>query len=83
MEEEISSTDLMHLLGVMIGGTGMTDQVMFILTKFRRKFWSLIHLRRSGITGNHLYRLYCLMVRPVIETNSVVYHSMLTTTQAN
>ena len=49
--------------------------------KFRACFWSLIHLKRSGIHGTHLYRLYAALVRPVLEANSVVFHSMLTRNQ--
>ena len=78
----IHSSHPMKLLGFMIGQQGMHDQVHYIKDKFRRKFWSLIHLRRSGISGTRLFRLYTVMVRPVIETNSVVYHAMLTRSQA-
>ena len=80
---QIQSVDSMKLLGFMVSGSGMAAQVAFIKTKFRRKFWSLIHLRRSGIQGDHLFILYCLLLRPVIESNSVVYHSMLNRSQAN
>ena len=79
----IASASGMKLMGFMICGTGMNAQVAFIKDKFRRKFWSLIHLRRSGIGGDQLFRLYTVLVRPVIETNAVVYHSMLTTSQAS
>ena len=80
--ETISSQDSMKLLGFMLGTSGMSAQVDHIKRKFRHRFWSLIHLRRSGITGGHLYRLYTVFVRPVIETNSVVYHPMITKTQS-
>ena len=79
----IASKDHMKLLGFMVGNNGMSDQVNYIKTRFRRKFWSLIHLRRSGISGDRLYRLYAIMIRPVIEANAIVYHSMLTRTQAH
>ena len=79
----ISSTRSMKLLGFMVCGTGMSAQVAFIMDKFRWKFWSLIHLRRSGLGGDQLFRLYTVLVRPIIETNSVVYHSMLTSGQAS
>ena len=81
--ETITSVESMVLLGLALGGQGVNEQVKFIKDKFRRKFWSLIHLRRAGIAGDHLFKLYAAMVRPVIETNSIVYHSMLTATQAN
>ena len=78
----IQSVESMKLLGFMVSGSGMSVQVAFIKDKFRRKFWCLIHLRQSRIKGDHLFRLYCVIVPPVIETNSIVYHSMLTQTQS-
>ena len=79
--ELIHSTDSRKLLGFMVSSNGTCDQIQMIRNKFRRKFWSLVHWKRAGLSGNHLYRLYCTYVRPVIETNSVVYHSMLSKTQ--
>ena len=79
----LTSAGKLKLLGYVIGNApGAHAQVEFIRDKFRRKFWSLIHLRRSGFKGGRLFRVYCALVRPVIETNSVVYHAMLTGTQA-
>ena len=57
------------------------EQVEAILTGFRVRFWNLINLRRSGIKGTRLFCLYAALVRPVIETNHIVYHPMLTRTQ--
>ena len=76
--DTIESKDHMKLLGFMVGNNGMADQINYIKTRFRRKFWSLIHLRRAGISGDRLYKLYTIMIRPVIEANAIVYHSMLT-----
>ena len=64
---QIQSVDSKKLLGFMVSGSGMAAQVAFIKTKFRRNFWSLIHLRRSGIKGDHLFKLYCVLLRPVIQ----------------
>ena len=79
----LSATNKLKLLGYVIGSSpGAHAQVEFIREKFRRKFWSLIHHRRSGFKGKRLFKIYCSLVRPVIETNSVIYHAMLTRTQA-
>ena len=79
----ISSQDSMKLLGFMMGcSPGVTDHFEFLRAKFRARFWSLIHLRRAGISGMRLFRLYASLVRPALETNAVVFHSMLTQTQS-
>ena len=80
---EITSQESMKLLGFMLGsGTGVTDHFEFLRAKFRARFWSLIHLRRAGIAGMRLFKLYASLIRPVLETNSVVFHPMLTKTQS-
>ena len=80
---EIRSVAQVKLLGFILDSSlGMAGQVDMIKKKFRAKFWCLIHLRRAGISGSKLYKLYGTLVRPVIETNSVIYHSMLNKSQA-
>ena len=80
--EWIVSEDTMKLLGFVMNSAGtVTDQVAHIKAKFRAKFWTLIHLRRAGIKGLQLFRLCTSLIRPILETNSVVWHSMLTKTQ--
>ena len=77
--EAIVSTPTMKLLGFMLGeGASAAPQVAAIKTKFRARLWMLVHLRRAGIRGLKLFRLYSSLVRPVIESNAVVYHSLLT-----
>ena len=67
------------LLGFVIDNDGgMAGQVEMIKSKFRRRLWTLIHLRRAGVKGSSLYKIYSTLVRPIIEANSVIYHPMLT-----
>ena len=81
-QDTISNSDSVKLLGYTINSApGASGQVEAILNKFRVRYWSLIHLRRAGIKGGRLFRLYAALVRPVIEANNVIYHSMLTRTQ--
>ena len=47
----------------------------------RASFYSSRYLRRANIKGQHLFRLYTVFVRPVIEFCSIVYHSLLTKQQ--
>ena len=78
----IESQNTMKLLGYMLGtGPGASDHFELLRRKFRARFWALIHLRRTGIRGMQLYRLYAALVRPVLEANAVVYHPMLSVTQ--
>ena len=66
----IESVNAIKLLGFMVNSAGdMTDQCMYLKKKFRAKFWSLVHWKRSGITGKNLYDLYVCFVQPVLETN--------------
>ena len=79
---KICSQATMKLLGYMLGSApGATDQVEQVKKKFRGRFWTLIHLRRAGITGHKLFKLYAALIRPVLETNCVIYHPMLTKCQ--
>ena len=79
----VKSADTMKLLGFMLGAApGVHAQVKHIRDKFRRSFWSVIHLYRAGLRGKDLFSLYATFVRPVIETNCVVYHPMLTKIQS-
>ena len=81
--ETIRSQDTMKLLGFVVGtAPGVTDQVLHIKAKFRARFWTLIHMRRAGIKGTRLFKLYSILVRPILETNCVIYHPMLTRGQS-
>ena len=50
--------------------------------KFRARFWTMIHLRRSGFKGQELVSLFNVFIRPAIEFCRVIYHSLLTRAQS-
>lgn len=80
----IEGQEQMKLLGYMFGNTPDANaQFECIRKKFRARFWSIIHLRRSGISGMRLFKLYVVFLRSVIETNCVIYDSMLTVYQSD
>ena len=80
--EVVRTTDTMKLLGFILSADGSMDgQVLNIKMKFRARFWSLIHLKRAGITDWALYRIFSIFIRPAIETNCVIYHPMINRTQ--
>ena len=81
--EIITSSKTIKLLGFVVNAEGdMQGQVDSMKQKFRRRLWALIHLRRSGIRAKALFKLYGVLVRPILETNCVVFHPMLTAGQA-
>ena len=80
--EVVKSENEMRLLGFYFSGEPNANRhVEEIKKKFRSRYWSLVHLRRANIKGQHLFRLYTVFVRPVIEFCSIVYHSLLTKQQ--
>ena len=82
--ERIESVDKIRLLGFMIGQKpGMHDQVALIKGKYRVKLWTLIHLNNAGLVGKELFAMYACFVRPILEANSVIFHSMLTRDQCH
>ena len=82
--DNIECTNNMKLLGYMFDETPTANaQFDYIRKKFRGRFWSIIHLKRSGISGMQLFKLYTVFVRPLIESNCVIYDSMLTKYQSD
>ena len=55
-----------------------STQVNNLCTKFRKKVWSLRHLRKSGFTEEELLAVYKSYIRPTIEYSLPIYHPMLT-----
>ena len=81
---KIESQDKLKLLGFVFSSSpDMSGQFEEIRRKFRSRFWSLIHLKRAGLSHDSLFQMYTVFIRPVIENNSVIYHHMLTKHQSN
>ena len=55
----------------------------YTVAKFNKAVWSLNHLKKARISPDVLVRIYCTMLRPIIEFCSVVYHPMLTIEMSN
>lgn len=48
----MQSEKAITFLGFVVGASpGVTDQVVHLRGKFRRKFWTLLHLRRAVLQG--------------------------------
>ena len=81
--QTIQSCERMKLLGFTMGTTpGAGEHVEVLKARFRAHFWSILHLKQAGVTGSKLFRIYAAKVRPILETNAVVFHPMLTKGQA-
>ena len=82
--QRIKSINEMKLLGFVFGSEpNVSAHVESIKKKFKSRFWSLIHLKRSGISGDDLFKLFNVFIRPVIEFCSVIYHPLLTKKQSS
>jgi hypothetical protein len=51
------------------------------IEKVRRRYWVIRHLKQHGLNCQELVKVYCSVLRSVIEYASVVYGPMLTGTQ--
>ena len=82
--QRIESSTSLKLLGFIFGQEpNVSNHIEEIKRKFRARFWSIIHLRRSGFVGWDLFRFFIIFVRPIIEYCCVVYHPMLTVSQSH
>ena len=54
-----------------------------IASKFRRQLWFLRHLKKALVSTDDLLHVYKCFLLPIIGYASVVYHPLLTASQAN
>ena len=75
---EIASSETLKMLGFVFGRTpSVKEHIEHLQKKFRACFWGLIKLKKSGISGAELFKMYRVYAQPVIEFCNVVYHPML------
>ena len=80
----INSQDSLVLLGFRFGDRpSAAPHVDFISEKFNARVWALRHLKAAGVPTNDIVTVYASTIRSVIEYASVVYHSMLTSSQSD
>ena len=53
------------------------------ISKIKRRFWMLRHLKRCGFTNRDVVKVYKTNLRSALEFASVVYGPLLTSEQAN
>ena len=80
----ISSGNSLKMLGFNFGNTpSVQPQLDYLIRKASKRYFLLLHYKRSGIPTDKLKDIYCAITRSVIEYSSVVYHSQLNTGQSN
>ena len=81
--QRINNSLTLKALGFNFNAKGdVSTQVEDLCKKFRRKVWSLRHLRKSGFDEKELLRVYETYIRPTIEYSAPIYHPMLTCAQS-
>ena len=77
-DERLGSGKTMKILGFhMDSRPSVHAHVRALGARMREKYWVLRHLGRAGFTQEELARVYCTVVRPVLDYCAVVYHPML------
>ena len=78
----IKSEDHLKLLGFHFGPRpNVAVHIESLRKRFRRRTWIMMHLRHAGFNEEELAKVYRVIIRPVADYLSVVYHSMLTDQQ--
>ena len=76
---EIRSGGGIKMLGFHLGPRPTVSvHVESLRRRFRQRAWILTHLRHAGFNEKELAKVYRVIVRPVADYMSVVFHSMLT-----
>ena len=76
--EKIESGESMKFLGFHFSRRpGVHAHVEALRKRFRRQYWVLFHLRRSGFREKELARVYRTILLPMADYCAAVYHPML------
>ena len=77
--QRITSGDGLRMLGFHFGNKPtVAVHVEKLRKRFRRRAWILMFLRHAGFNEDELAKVYRVIVRPVADYMSIVYHSMVT-----
>ena len=82
-EMEIERIDSIKVLGVHLNNKmNWKDHINFIYKKASQRTYNIIVLKRSGLKAADLVRMYCAIIRSVLEYASPVWGSGITQEQA-
>ena len=59
------------------------DSIEYISLKYNKAVWVIAHLKRAKIDYNVILKVYCTMLRPLLEYCAVVYNPMLNNDQVD
>ena len=83
IESKVVSEDTMKILGFVFNRKpNASAHICHIIQKFNRAVWSLTHLRKAGIENAVLLKVFSVMLRPIIEFCSPIYHTLITQEQS-
>ena len=73
--KKVVSVDRMKILGFIFEDKlSVGAHIYYSINKFNRALWALNHLRRARIDNETLLKVYKIMLRPLLEYCSPVYH---------
>ena len=79
-----TSTDTLKVVGFTFGRRpGAAEHVKALRRSYGARSWAIRHLKRSGIGQETLVRIYCALIRPVLEYASPAFHTILTQQQSD
>ena len=81
--ELVTSFKIAYLVYNCDGLTQMGDHIAAVTTKTSKRLWFLKKLKRAGVSQSDLAYYYKMVIRPVLEYASPVWHSSLTSEKSN
>ena len=77
-DQRIDSVKEMKVLGFIFEDRPSVEaHVLYCIEKFSRAAWAIGHLKRANIDEKVLLEVYKVMLRPLLEYCSPIYHPML------
>ena len=67
-EEKIDSSGSLKILGFYFGTKpDVSEHVKNLIRKYRTRSWSMVNLKKAGLSKDNLLALYKILVRPVLD----------------
>ena len=82
--ECIASQASLKLLGFTFGNRpGIAAHLESMWSKYSARAWAIRRLKKVKVSVGDLVKIYCALVRPILEFACVIYHCMATKEQAD
>ena len=82
-ERKFESVQSMKILEFIFGTKpNVSEHVNYMMEKFNRVIWQLIHLQRANIEKKTMLEVYKVMLRPFLEYCAPIFHPMLSGEQS-